>query len=117
MADDVKTVTQAKGQGDGERLARIRQLLDAMAACETEDLQAVLDAFGGDRTGAAEDCGDTLDFWQRVASFEDIRAEYIAASLREMAGRAGGDCHASGEQAPPVIRDAYGIVRPPSTLH
>ena len=72
---------------EGERLYRVRQLLDAIAACEWEDTEPVIVAILEEaRIGAPDvpfgDVEADADFWAGLATYEELRAYYIASGRK-----------------------------------
>lgn len=78
---------RAGGIPEGERLFRVRQLLDAMAACEWDDTERVIVAILEEaRIGAPDtpfgDVDADADFWAGLATYEEFRAYFIASGRK-----------------------------------
>lgn len=71
----------------GLRLSRVADLIDAIYACDPDDAEHVLSVVLEEwQTGAPMPfCLDAMsdaEFWAHTATFEDLRAVFIAAGLK-----------------------------------
>ncbi|RJE82371.1 hypothetical protein [Paracoccus onubensis] len=71
----------------GERLFRVCQLLDAIEACKWEDTEPVIVAILEEaRIGAPDvpfgDVEADADFWAGLATYEELRAYFIASGRK-----------------------------------
>jgi len=74
----------------GQRLSRARDLVDAIHACDPKDAEHIMSVILEEwRTGAPLasflDATSDAEFWALTASFDDLRAVFLAAG-RKLAG-------------------------------
>lgn len=94
---NVGQTNESHSIGQAERLVKLRALIDAIAACEWEDAQMVLsevlqEARAGQPEMAFGPIEDEAEFWARLATFEELRAYFIACGrrlVRKQIGRRG----------------------------
>ena len=71
----------------GQRLLRARDLVDAIHACDPDDAEHIMSVILEEwRTGAPVssflDATSDAAFWARTASFDDLRAVFLAAGQK-----------------------------------
>lgn len=85
MADE-RDMTDER-MSTGQRLARKRALVDAIHACDPDDAELIMSVFLEEwRTGAPTlsflDATSDAAFWAQTASFDDLRAVFLAAGRK-----------------------------------
>lgn len=79
---------QAEGQeGRMSRLGRFQNLLDAIAACDWHDAEMVMSAVLEEARADAPlvpfgDIDDDAEFWAAMATYEELRAYFLACGKR-----------------------------------
>ncbi|MBA4491586.1 hypothetical protein [Paracoccus sp. S1E-3] len=76
-----------KEMSSGLRLSRVAELIDAIHACHPDDAEHVLSVILEEwQTGAPMppllDAMDDAEFWANTATFEDLRAVFLAAGQK-----------------------------------
>ena len=71
----------------GQRLSRVRDLVDAIHACDTKDAEHIMSVILEEwRTGAPGasflDATSDAEFWAGDATFDDLRAVFLAAGRK-----------------------------------
>ena len=71
----------------GQRLSRARDLVDAVHACDPDDAERIMAIILEEwRTGAPTlsflDATSDAEFWAGTASFDDLRAVFLAAGRK-----------------------------------